>query len=198
MRLVLLLSLVVARPLSAQDLVLGNIYNGTRTGEFPAVVGVGILNGDGTAGLCSGTLIAPTAVLTAGHCLAFGPVDGIAAVFADGSTRRDYRAAAFIPHPIHARVRPWAISASCSLTTPVTDVVPLPVATRAAPAHVGAIVGLVRRAWGRDGSRSARSGCDDARVSFVYKAGGCTSRSCSAGARTFRRRTRAPGTREVR
>jgi len=65
------------RPAAAQPIT--NIYNGASARDIPAVVGVGLVNRDGSTSICSGTLITPTVVLTAAHCLAFDPVDGIAA-----------------------------------------------------------------------------------------------------------------------
>ena len=63
-------SLVIGEP-RADAAVAAPIYNGALTGAFPAVVAVGVFNDDGSAGLCSGTLITPTVVLTAGHCPSF-------------------------------------------------------------------------------------------------------------------------------
>src|SRR5262245_37305915 len=134
-RLVVLALAVIAGPVSAeaQD-VTPNIYNGTPTHDFPAVVGVGLVNRNGTQAICSGTLFAPSAVLTAGHCLAFDPVAGIAAVFPDPTTpttRQDYVAAAFIRHPQFSLGRPAVADIGIMLlATPVIDVAPMPLAGR--------------------------------------------------------------------
>ena len=55
-------------PSAGPTAIITNIYNGTPTSDFPAVVGLAITNRDGTAGICTGTLIAPSAVLTAARC----------------------------------------------------------------------------------------------------------------------------------
>src|SRR5262245_8086406 len=129
-----------------------DIYNGEPTREFPAVVGVGIVNADRSTIICSGTLIAPSAVLTAAHCFAFNPVAGIAAVFADGVTRRDYTAASFVAHPKFRLARvPVADVGIMILTTAVTDVDPLPLARRSPPpGTAGTIVG-----YGQDNNGQA-------------------------------------------
>ena len=61
-----------------------DIYNGTPMSYFPAVVGLAIANRDGTAGICTGTLIAPSAAPTAAHCLAFDPIRVVAVVYPAG------------------------------------------------------------------------------------------------------------------
>src|SRR5262245_52948191 len=75
------------------------IYNGQPTTAYPAVALVVVRNRDGSAGLCSGSLIAPTVVLTAGHCLSFDPVAAAIAIFPDGVTEVDIRAAGWEVHP---------------------------------------------------------------------------------------------------
>ena len=77
--------LVATRAGADTDATSARIYNGIETTAYPAVVTVGVLNRDGSGGLCSGTLIAPTVVLTAGHCLSFDPV---AAWFSPPAPRR--------------------------------------------------------------------------------------------------------------
>jgi transmembrane serine protease 9 len=128
--------------------VMPNIFNGTPTADFPAVVGLAITNADGGRSVCSGTLIAPTAVLTAGHCLAFDPVQVVAVVFPTATTRADYVASAFAAHPRFSLARvPLADLGIVRLATPVAGVVPLPLVSRSPPPRTrGTIVG-----YGDDG-----------------------------------------------
>jgi hypothetical protein len=120
------------------------IYKGTPTTAHPAVVAVGIRNSDGAGGLCSGTLVAPSVVLTAGHCLAFDPVAAAIAIFPDGVTEVDIRVARWEVHP-DFDVRRIAVAdiAALVLETPVTDVTPVGLVS-AAPRRGtrGAIVGF--------------------------------------------------------
>ena len=132
------------------------IYNGTPTHEFPAVVGIGIINRNGTRGICSGTLIAPSAVLTAGHCFAFDPVAGFAAVLANG-TRTDYPAATFVSHPRFSFGRPAVADIGVMiLTTAVPDdVVPMPLAQHSPRAGTaGTIVGFGDDGLGHVGQKA--------------------------------------------
>src|SRR5690349_4564897 len=93
------------RPLAVADVpraggaVVAPIYNGQATRGFPAVVEVFVLNTDGSAGLCSGSLIAPAIVLTAGHCLSLGLKSAGIVVFPDGVTEVDRPAFAFAVNP---------------------------------------------------------------------------------------------------
>ena len=81
------------------------IDGGQPAGRSPlsrATVGIGTLvSGEGTIGLtrCSGVLIAPDLVLTAGHCVKDNPLAS-AVVLYDGAqpTRRAYRVAALAHH----------------------------------------------------------------------------------------------------
>src|SRR5436190_11555403 len=120
------------------------IYNGIETTAYPAVVAVGILNRDGSGALCSGTLIAPTVVLTAGHCLSFDPIAAVIAIFPDGVTEIDIDAASWEVHPDFDIDRvAVADVAAVVLDRPVTDVAPLPlVALAPSPKSRGAIVGF--------------------------------------------------------
>jgi secreted trypsin-like serine protease len=129
--------------------VVPNIFNGTPTAEFPAVVGVSITNSDGGRTVCTGTLITPTAVLTAAHCLAFDPVLVVVVVFPTATTRADYVASSFVSHPRFSLPRvPVGDLAIVGLSTPVADVQPLPLVSRSPrPRTTATIVG-----YGEDGS----------------------------------------------
>jgi hypothetical protein len=120
------------------------IYNGTLTQGFPAVVAVVIFNRDGTSGLCSGTLVTPTIVLTAGHCLSFGLVGALIAIFPDGVTEVDHGAIAGAIHPdFNLAIDAVADVGLLVLDAPVTDVTPTPLATAAPRPHArGTIVGF--------------------------------------------------------
>jgi secreted trypsin-like serine protease len=135
-------------PGSSPPSVMPNIFNGTATAEFPAVVGLAVTNRDIGRTVCSGTLITPTAVLTAAHCLAFDPVQVVVIVFPTATTRADYVASAFVSHPRFSLARvPLADVAVVRLATPVADVQPLPLVSHSPrPRTRGFIVG-----YGDDG-----------------------------------------------
>lgn len=136
-------------PSAGPTAIITNIYNGTPTADFPAVVGLAITNRSGTGSICTGTLIAPSAVLTAAHCLAFDPVGVVAVVFPAEATRADYVASAFLAHP-RFRLARFAVAdiAIVLLASSVADVAPVPLAQRSPrPGTTGAIVG-----FGEDGS----------------------------------------------
>ena len=120
------------------------IYNGQPTAAYPAVVAVGIRNRDGSAGLCSGSLIAPSVVLTAGHCLSFDPAAAAVAIFPDGVTEVDVQAARWEVHP-DFDINRIAVAdvAAIVLERSITDVPPLPLVSAAPRRRArGAIVGF--------------------------------------------------------
>lgn len=139
----------VFRPLALGDVpssgaVTAPIYNGEATQAFPAVVAVLVLNTDGSAGLCSGTLVTPTVVLTAGHCLSFGLKSAAVAIFPDGVMEVDRPAFAAAVHPDFSLARiAIADVGVLVIDPPVTDVTPLPLATTAPrPRVLATIVGF--------------------------------------------------------
>ena len=124
--------------------VVAGIYRGTFTTEFPAVAAIILQSGSGAQQLCSGTLITPTIVLTAGHCLSFDPAGATVYLFPDGVTPVPHPARQFAVHPqFNLGVAAYADVAVLYLVDPVTDVTPLPLATRAPrPGAKGTIVGF--------------------------------------------------------
>jgi hypothetical protein len=119
------------------------IYNGTPTGEYPSVVEIIISNTDQTSALCSGTLIAPNLVLTAGHCLSFDPSAASVYVFPDGVTPTQYVAIAYDVHPEFNLFRAaYADVGVLLLQSAVIDVAPATLATRTARRARGTIVGF--------------------------------------------------------
>jgi V8-like Glu-specific endopeptidase len=132
--------------------VTARILNGTETSGFPAVVEIYILNADQSIALCSGTLVTPLAVLTAGHCLAFGAIAATVLVFPDGVTPIQHPAATASVHPNFSIAQAaYADVALIALETPVTDVAPIPLIAKAPRAGLkGTIIG-----YGLDGGAGA-------------------------------------------
>ena len=117
------------------------IYNGQPTQAFPAVVAVGVVNDDQTAGLFAGTLITPTVVLTAGHCLSFGLTAAAIAVFPDGVTEVDRAAFAAAVHPDFDLSRIAVADVGVLvIDPPITDVAPLPLVGAAPRPRVRATI----------------------------------------------------------
>ena len=129
------------------------IYNGQPTGSFTAVVAVLVLNGDDSTALCSGTLIAPTVVLTAGHCLSLAPKAAKVFVFPDGTTQVAYDAIRYSVHPDFTLSRLAVDDVSVLvLQTAVAGVSPQPlVSRRPRPGTRGTIVGFGDDAFGSVG-----------------------------------------------
>ncbi len=118
------------------------IYNGVETTEHAAVAKL-LLGYPRSTGLCSGTLIAPSIVLTAAHCLSEGLV-GVNAVFSVGASQVSYEAERFAVHPDYApSLWPLADIALIFLGRPVTEVSPMPVALESPPPRSrGVVVGF--------------------------------------------------------
>jgi V8-like Glu-specific endopeptidase len=134
--------------------VTSRIFNGTPTSAFPAVVEIYIYNSDSSIALCSGTLIGPLAVLTAGHCLSFGAVGADVFVFPDGVTPIRHRAVDATVHPnFSIQQAAYADVALLALETPVTETTPIPLIPRSPRAGLrGTIVG-----FGLDGGAGAET-----------------------------------------
>jgi hypothetical protein len=132
-------------PPPARDVpVAAPIYNGRATTAFPAVAAVQVFNSDGSSGLCSGSLITPKVVLTAGHCLSFGLVGAIVSLFPDGATEVDREAFAAGVHPGFdlAQIAVADVGVLV-IDPPVDDVTPLPLVDAEPRAGVrGTIVGF--------------------------------------------------------
>jgi hypothetical protein len=148
--IVLALALIHSLTARAETAGIGSIYNGEPTADFPAVVGLAIANRDGSGGICTGTLIAPSVVLTAAHCLAFDPIQALVAI-RGGGRRADYIATEFVRHPRFSLARlAVADIGIVLLPSPVADVTPLPLVERSPrPGTTGTIVGY--GGDGRDG-----------------------------------------------
>ena len=89
----------------------------------------------GTTGACSGTLIAPDVVLTAGHCVEIDPLRIVAGTIDDAHGGVAVAVAATIPHPS------WATSydvALLALATPVPGIAPRAIGTTCTFAAFGA------------------------------------------------------------
>ena len=130
------------RPLSDAAPDSARIYNGVVTSAHPAVAKLLIGFPEGT-GLCSGTLIAPSIVLTAAHCVA-DDIRGASAFFFDGTSERAYKAVGYAVHPDYPdRLWPRADIALLELESPVVGVSPLPIAIQTPRNHArGIIVGF--------------------------------------------------------
>jgi hypothetical protein len=96
--------------------------NGVPTSQYPAVAGLTIWNATDVA-LCTGTLVSPSVILTAAHCVADGPVAIDAVLFPTPTTRATYAAIAYEIHPEFNF--PDADLAMILLEAPVVEVTPM-------------------------------------------------------------------------
>lgn len=118
------------------------IFNGTPTSDYPAVVAVISAFRDDIFGLCTGTLIAPTVILTAAHCFDAGPLS-VTVAFVLNGTEEDRAVGALAIHPRYVSSTLNADVALLTLAQPVGGVTPMPLArVKPRPGRTGAIVGF--------------------------------------------------------
>jgi len=124
---------------SPESTAVPQIINGVPTTEYPAVAAVDILKPTGEF-LCTGTLVSPSVVLTAAHCVDNDPVAIDVVFFPNSSTETHYAGVAYAIHPEYRF--PAADLAMLLLEAPVVGITPVPVAGRTPrPRTVGTIVG---------------------------------------------------------
>jgi len=118
------------------------IFGGAPTAGFPEVGAVGVRRQDGQLAVCSGTLVAPTVVLTAAHCLRDARAAGV--VFfptGDFETRLEMRVRNVAVHPAYGG-RPFADLGLLFLSSPAGAILPAALADRRPGRSRGDIVGF--------------------------------------------------------
>jgi len=126
----------------SSDVSAPQIFNGTPTSDYPAVVAVVSQFPDDILGLCTGTLITPAVILTAAHCLDAGPLS-ITVAFVLNGTEEDRAVDALAVHPRYVSSTLNADVALLRLVQPIEGVTPVPLArAKPHPGHTGAIVGF--------------------------------------------------------
>lgn len=107
------------------------IFDGVPTSDFPAVAGIAVLLTGSTVAYCTGTLVSPSVVLTAAHCVASGPLAILAVFFPGGGVQARYNVVAYAIEPEYSSdVLAIADLALLLLESPVADVAPIPLSTR--------------------------------------------------------------------
>ena len=132
---------------------IAQIFDGVPTSDYPAVAGVVVLLDGGLVASCTGTLISPSVVLTAAHCVASGPLAIATVFFPGGATGVQYDVVAYDIEPEYSPdVLAVADIAVLLLANPVADVAPMPLATKTPrPGTKSIIVGYGQDETGRVG-----------------------------------------------
>jgi hypothetical protein len=125
--------------------VMPRILNGSPTSGFPEVGVVGIRQQSGRIATCSGTLIAPTVVLTAAHCLVEA-TEAAAVFFPEQGPRLEMESDRFVVHPEY-QGRPFADIGLVFLTSPAGAILPASLPVLRPRGRRGDIVG-----FGTDGA----------------------------------------------
>jgi transmembrane serine protease 9 len=120
--------------------VLPRILDGTPTTGHPEVGAVGLRDEEGDLSLCSGTLIAPTVVLTAAHCLVGQDRAGVVFFPEDGS-QLQMLTTGFVMHPDY-RGRTHADIGLVFLSSPAGGILPARLAERRPRNRHAEIVGF--------------------------------------------------------
>lgn len=131
-------------PSEADHDSVARIYNGVETGDYPAVAKLRIYYPPYGLAWCTGTLIAPSIILTAAHCLYDGPDRVVAVMLPDGATEIAYEGARYTIHPDYVPDRvAVADIAVLALAHPVAEVAPMSIdVVGPAPRSIGFIVGF--------------------------------------------------------
>jgi len=127
-------------PVTPLAAVQPRILHGTPTTGFPEVGVVGIRQQNDRLATCSGTLIAPTVVLTAAHCLV-DAVDAAAVFVPEVGPRLEMLSSGFVVHPEY-QGRPFADIALVFLSSPAGSILPATLPESRPRGRRGEIVGF--------------------------------------------------------